>query len=91
MQSIRKEPNYNITKNKNNNLIKNIQNKDILKTGTINNNRRYIIPRNSDALSTSKKNPFVTIRNTVINFNMIEPGLILPSFNKNHKIKENII
>lgn len=87
LQSIRKEPNYNITKNKNNNLIKNIQNKDILKTGTINNNRRYIIPRNSDALSTSKKNPFVTIRNTVINFNMIEPGLILPSFNKKSQDK----
>ena len=85
LQSIRKEPNYNITKN--NNLNKNIQNNDILKTGTINNNRRYIIPRNSEALSTSKKNPFVTIRNTVINFNMIEPGLILPSFNKKSQDK----
>ena len=85
LQSIRREPNYNITKN--NNLNKNINNNDILKNGIINKDRRYFIPRNNDTLSTSKKNPFVTIRNTVINFNMIDTGLILPSFNKKSQDK----
>ena len=85
LQSIRREPNYNITKN--NNLNKNINNNDILKNGIINKDRRYFIPRNNDTLSSTKKNPFVTIRNTVINFNMIDTGLILPSFNKKSQDK----
>ena len=37
-------------------------------------------------LNNNKKKPFVTIRNTVINFNMIDSGLILASLN--HKREE---
>ena len=79
LNSIRKVPNYTLTKN--NNLIKNLPHNDIFRN-TINKDRKLIIPKNNETTITSKKNPFVTIRNTVINFNMIDPGLIVPSYNR---------
>ena len=81
LNSIKKLPNYNIIKN--NNLIKNKLHNDIFKNSNINKERRIFFPKNNETTITSKKNPFVTIRNTVINFNMIDPGLIgQPSYNK---------
>ena len=81
LNSIKKLPNYNIIKN--NNLIKNKLHNDIFKNSNLNKERRIFFPKNNETTITSKKNPFVTIRNTVINFNMIDPGLIgQPSYNK---------
>ena len=53
-------------------------------------NRRY---KNSQtiAYNAKRKKPYVTIRNTVINFNMIDTGLFLSSLNKKHSKKANEI
>ena len=51
----------------------------------INNNR------NSQILTDNKKKSFVTIRNTVINFNMVESGLILASLNRKKEAKKKYI
>ena len=46
-----------------------------------------IIPDNFN----KKKKPYVTIRNTVINFNMIETGLFFPSMEKKLQVKKRNI
>ena len=83
LHNTRRVPNYNlIKKNNQNNLIKNIHNNDILKNNYIYKDKRFINHRTNESTSLTKKNPFVSIRNTVINYNIIDPGLILPSFKK---------
>ena len=81
LNNIKKVKKYHLTKN-NNNLIKNIPNNDLLKNENNNKEKKLIIPKNNRTTISSKKNSFVTIRNTVINFNMIHSGIILPPFNK---------
>ena len=53
-------------------------------------NRRY---KNSQTITynAKRKKPYVTIRNTVINFNMIDTGLFLSSLNKKDSKKTNEI
>ena len=41
--------------------------------------KRYIDLKSNNAISSIKKNPFLTIRNTVINVNMINPELFMTS------------
>ena len=55
------------------------------KINYINNNK------NSQILVDNKKKSFVTIRNTVINFNMIDSGLILASLNRKKEAKKKYI
>ena len=47
----------------------------------LNNPNKKTNNKNSHKTLNSKKKPYVTIRNTVINFNMIDSGLILASIN----------
>jgi len=83
LHSKKKVPNYKLVKiNNHNNLIKNFHNNDILKSSYISKDRKLILQRNNETITNSKKNPFVTISNTVINYNIIDTGIILPSFNK---------
>ena len=74
---------------KHNNLSKKIQTSDILKNINLNSNkyRRQLIQNRND--KTLKKNPFVTIRNTVINFNMFDSGVHLSSIRKKLNDKNN--
>ena len=52
-------------------------------------NKKYIHSKTNDLIqNNNKKKPCVTIRNTVINFNMIDSGLILASLNKKKDIKK---
>jgi hypothetical protein len=53
-------------------------------------NRRY---KNSQTITynAKRKKPYVTIRNTVINFNMIDTGIFLSSLNKKDSKKANEI
>jgi hypothetical protein len=52
-------------------------------------NKKYIHSKTNDLTqNNNKKKPCVTIRNTVINFNMIDSGLILASLNKKKDIKK---
>jgi len=52
-------------------------------------NKKYIHSKTNDLIQkNNKKKPCVTIRNTVINFNMIDSGLILASLNKKKDIKK---
>ena len=44
--------------------------------------------KNSQKILNNRKKPFVTIRNTVINFNMIDSGLILASLNHKKEPKK---
>ena len=54
-------------------------------------NKKPINNKNSlKVLNNSKKKPCVTIRNTVINFNMIDSGLILASLNRKKDEKKRI-
>ena len=46
------------------------------------------ISNNNNKLLINKKKPYVTIRNTVINFNMIESGLIITSLNRKKELKK---
>ena len=50
-------------------------------------NKKY---KNSQLISSSikKKKPFITIRNTVINFNMIDTGIFMSSFDQKKEIKK---
>ena len=64
----------------NSNIQREISNKKI------NNNNKI----SQKALKNNKKKPCVTIRNTVINFNMIDTGLTLESLNKRKKEKKRI-
>ena len=80
LNSIKKVSRYPTNRNTNN-LIKNIPNNDLLKNPNIK-ERRTLIPKSKENSIITKKNPIFTIRNTVINVNMIETGLILPPYNK---------
>ena len=52
-------------------------------------NKKYTHSKTNDLIqNNNKKKPCVTIRNTVINFNMIDSGLILASLNKKKDIKK---
>ena len=52
-------------------------------------NKKYIHSKTNDLIqNNNKKKPCVTIRNTVINFNMIDSGLILASLNKKKDVKK---
>ena len=54
-------------------------------------NKKPINNKNSQkVLNNNKKKPCVTIRNTVINFNMIDSGLILSSLNRKKEGKKKI-
>ena len=77
LEGLKKFPTFN----NNSNLVKNVASNEILKTEKYDKERNIIIPKSSESLSSSKKNPYVILRNTVINFNMIENGLLLPKFN----------
>ena len=70
---IKKAPTYNTLKTMN---LKGIP----MTTSDILNNKKKL-NQNQNQLK-DKKNQQVTIRNTVINFNMIDTGIILPSFKK---------
>ena len=89
LNSIRKIPNYTLTKN--NNLIKSIPHNDLFKNSNINKEGKLIKPtKKNETTIATKKNPFVTIRNTVINFNMIDPGFMVQStYNKKILDKKN--
>ena len=66
----------------------------VLKNAILNKDRKIIIPKTNETTITSKKSPIFTIRNTVINVNMIDSGLIMPQCNiKNIDIwiEKNII
>ena len=84
LNSIRKGTNPNVKNN--NNIIKKIRYNDILKTNQDNN--KYLLPKSNKTAISSKKNSFITIRSTVINFNMINSGLVLPPFNKKNQDKK---
>jgi hypothetical protein len=79
-----KKSNNSIPKN-NKNTIKKAHNNDILKTNQ--DNKNIISKTNKTAIS-SKKNSFITIRSTVINFNMINSGSVLPPFSKKNQDKK---
>ena len=80
LNSIRKYSNNTLIRNTNN-LNKNIQNNDLIKSTNINKERKPLIQKHTESITT-KKNPIFTIRNTVINFNMIDNSLFLPQYNK---------
>ena len=83
LNNIKKVSNCTINRNTNNNLLKNTpNNNDILKNAILNKDRKIIIPKTNETTITSKKSPIFTIRNTVINVNMIDSGLIIPQSNK---------
>ena len=77
INSIRKAPTYNILKTMN---LKNLPmtTTDVLKNDKLLSRDK----KNNYIISNNKKNQQVTIRNTVINFNMIDTGIILPSVKK---------
>ena len=77
INSMRKAPTYNILKTMN---LKNLPmtTSDVLK----NNNIISGDKKNNYITTNNKKNQQVTIRNTVINFNMIDTGIILPTVKK---------
>ena len=81
LNSIRKNSNNTLIRNRNN-LNNNIQNNDLIKSTNLNRDRKSLIQKNTESSTLGKKNPIFTIRNTVINFNMIDTGLILPQYNK---------
>ena len=91
LNSIKKVPNNNIAKN--NDILKNIPNSNAIRNTNINKYKRLIIPKNNETNIAEKKNTQFTIRNTVINVNMYETGLFMPSYNKNtlERKKNNII
>ena len=83
LKGIRKAPTYNILKTMN---MKNIPmtTPEALRTNKLLGKERkntYSLIKNSEN-NLSKKSQGVTIRNTVINFNMIDTGFILPSVKK---------
>ena len=80
LNSIRKYSNNTLIRNTNN-LNKNIQNNNLIKSTNLNKDRKSLVQKHTESIAT-KKNPIFTIRNTVINFNMIDTGLILPQYNK---------
>ena len=83
VNNIKKVSNYTLNRNTNNNLLKNApNNNDILKNSILNKDRKIIIPKTNETTITSKKSPIFTIKNTVINVNMIDSGFILPQCNK---------
>ena len=69
LNNIRKAPTYN--------LLKTVNLKNLPLTSKQRKNPYQIVKNNENSLG--KKNQQVTIRNTVINFNMIDTGIILPS------------
>ena len=87
INSIRKAPTYNLLK------TMNLKNMPITTSDVLKNNK--IISRdkkNNYVSSNNKRNQQVTIRNTVINFNMIDTGIIIPSVKKvknDKKFKSN--
>ena len=65
-----------------------ITNTSIIPRGT--SNKKINNNKHSQKTLKNNKKPYVTIRNTVINFNMIDTGLILESLNKKKKGKKRI-
>ena len=80
--------NFNTINQSSNNTNTNIQQGGNNINKKINNNKN-----SHKIIKNSKKKPCVTIRNTVINFNMIDSGFILESLNRKKDIKKksNII
>ena len=72
LNNIRKAPTYT--------LLKTLNLKNIPFSAKDRKNPYLIVKNNPNAIS--KKNQQVTIRNTVINFNMIDTGILLPSMKK---------
>ena len=72
LNNIRKAPTYT--------LLKTLNLKNIPISAKDRKNPYLLVKNNQNALS--KKNQQVTIRNTVINFNMFDAGIILPSMKK---------
>ena len=50
--------------------------------------KKFVDLKSSNAISSFKKNPFLTIRNTVINVNMINPELFMTSSFNNKRVDE---
>ena len=90
LNSIRKAPTYNLLKTMN---LKNIP----MTTSEVLRNNKYIGKDRKSFYSfvkdtennQSKKNQGLTIKNTVINFNMIDTGIILPSEKKKPNTKNS--
>ena len=72
------------------NTINQSINNSIIPRGTSNKKINNNSKNSQKILKNNKKKPCVTIRNTVINFNMIDTGLILESLNKKKKNKKRI-
>ena len=71
------------------NTINQNSNNTNIQLGANNINKKMNNNKNSHkTINNSKKKPCVTIRNTVINFNMIDSGFILESLNKKKEIKK---
>ena len=89
---IKKNSNNTLIRNENN-INKNIPNNDLIKSNILNKDRKSLFQKNKESFIGEKKNTFFTIRNTVINFNMVDTGLILSQYNKKalDKKKVNII
>ena len=81
LNSIRKKSNNTLIRNSNN-FNKIIPNNDLINSIKLNKDRKSINQKNTESSNPTKKNPIFTIRNTVINFNMIDTGLIMPQYNK---------
>ena len=73
------------------NTINQSTNNSIIPRGASNKKISNINKNSQKILKKNKKKPCVTIRNTVINFNMIDTGLFLESLNKKKKEKKRII